>query len=359
MTRLLASLGPWAGETAPRGADRSTRELGGVRVHVYRPARSASGSGALGVYLLAPGLHYLGPDDPRCDRFCRALAAAGLVVYAPFLRDYLALRISPRATDDLAVAWDAAEEEARDAQLGKPAIFSISFGSQPALALAARAEVRDRVGAVVLFGGFADFDAAVRFAVTGHAEQAGRKLDVPFDPLNAPVVFLHLLPHLDAADPDALAAAWRKLVERTWGRPEMKELGARDPIAHEIARTLAPADRELFLVGAGLADGGPARVEAGLLRARDELAFADPRPHLAALRAPVAIVHGKDDDVIPWFEAEKIRDALPAGHRHRLHVTGLYGHTGAASPRLSALAREGATMVGLLRTLVDAPTGRL
>jgi len=39
----------------------------------------------------------------------------------------------------------------------------------------------------------------------------------------------------------------------------------------------------------------------------------------------VVIVHGRDDDVIPFLEAEKLRAALPPGHPHRVFLTGLYG----------------------------------
>jgi hypothetical protein len=73
----------------------------------------------------------------------------------------------------------------------------------------------------------------------------------------------------------------------------------------------------------------------------------------------VAIVHGRDDDVIPWLEAEKLRAALPEGHRARLLLTGLYDHTGSKTPGLRTLFAEARTMLGVIGALLDAPLGLL
>lgn len=346
--KLVRWLGPWEKSGVPTSVDREERSLSGMRAYVYWPRGRVRG-----VYVLAPGLHFLGPDDPRLDRFCRILAASGTIVLAPFLPTHTALRVSARTTDDLAIAFEAGEALA--AGLPKPALFSISFGSQPTIALAAREEFRDRIGAIVLFGGFADFSASVRFCLTGHAEYEGRALSMAHDPLNAPVVWMHLIELLSLdCDREAVLRAWRTMVERTWGRMELKVKGARDPIAHEIAERLSARDRAVFLLGCGLREGGGAHLEDALGRISELYAFTDPRPQLARVRAPMAIVHGRDDDVIPWFEAEKLRAAAPNA---RVLVTGLYGHTGAAAVSPRALARELSMMINVVRTLEQAPAG--
>jgi pimeloyl-ACP methyl ester carboxylesterase len=149
------------------------------------------------------------------------------------------------------------------------------------------------------------------------------------------------------------------MIARTWGKMELKRPGARDAFAAEIAAGLPLELRELFLVGCGLLPGGAALLEAALGGAAHAFRFADPRPALARLRAPVIIVHGRDDDVIPWLEADKLRAALPPGHPHRVFLTGMYGHTGAERPRLRDLVRESRTLLGLTRAVIDAPRGLL
>jgi pimeloyl-ACP methyl ester carboxylesterase len=293
------------------------------------------------------GLHYLGPDDPRLDRFCRVLAAAGNVIAAPFVRSLCALRVTEQANVDVREAFDELSRETRLA----PSVFSISFGSLPAISVAA--EAGDRVRALFLFGGYADFDDTVRFAAGGAVNGAG---DLPRDPLNLPAVMLNIVAHLGLGDDTATfeQALWT-MVRRTWGRVELKAPGARDAIAHAIAEDLPAHLRRPFLLACGL-DGDPLSVVARGL-ASSSFTFADPRRDLARLKAPAVIVHGREDDVVPWTEALKLRDALPPGHPHALLLTGLYGHTGAERPRAGAVLDEGRTLLRIARALASPPFG--
>lgn len=345
--RLALWLGPWAGARTPAAVSRTTEivdEGRGVRAYVFRPRRSRP----RGVYLVAPGLHFAGPDDPRLDRFCRVLAHAGFVVVAPFLPDFSSLVIAPTATRDLASALARAIRIADEERLAGPAVFSISFGSRPAIELCA-SEHGERVSALLLFGGFCDFDATVRFAIEGGP-------NVPHDPLNAPVVHLNLLDHHEGdLDRPALARALRAMVERTWGRAELKVGDARSVHAHAIAAELEGDTRALFLAACGLSPDAHRIFDAALARAKDAFAWVDPRPHLARVRAPVVVVHGRDDDVIPWTEAEKLAAALPSGHPCEVILTGLYGHTGAALPRPADVAREVRALVRVVTLLARAP----
>lgn len=370
MITLGRWLGPWASErdVAPNVhrsevdcQDSDDASTPAVRAYLYEPTRKK----VRGAYLIAPGLHYQGPDDPRLDRFCRALAASGLVVMSPFLPAFLDLTVSPVSGDHLTLAFDALERQVRREALPPPTVFAISFGTAPALDLASRPTHADRVGAVVLFGGFCDFRASVEFAVTGVAVHEGEEHELPRDPLNAPVIYRNILDHLDvpgAEDPRhraLLLDAWRDMVTSTWGRMELKAPGARDPIAEGIAERLPESLRSVFMMGCGLGPGGPEVVRRALDASGDAFAWMDARPRLAGVKAPLIVVHGRDDDVIPHFEALKLVAAMPPGHPHRAHFTGLYGHTGAGMPKLREVVQEARTMIRMLRDMVDAPLGQL
>ena len=321
---LARWLGPWADATKAPSVVARDEMLDELRVRIYE------GPGT--PFLIAPGLHYAGADDPRMDRFCRILAAAGHRVIAPFIPSYLALEPDTRAIDDFVRVADAMPRWHAE----PPVVFSISFGSLLAFAAAAA-----RPGAfvrLVVFGGYADFEDTLEFCLTGEHR----------DPLNQPVVVMNLLDHIahDARDRPALVAAWRAYVERTWGRPEMKAPAAHLAIAGALAPTVPAAVRELFL--AGIRPGAWPLVAPALVRAdRRDL---DPKPLLARVTGRVDLVHGTDDDVIPVSHVH----ALAAGLVNadvRVHVTGLYGHTGAGFGKLAALPRELLTMVRVLRVL--------
>jgi len=330
---LARWLGPWADATRAPAVATKEDELDGIRVRVYgRRGRP---------YLIAPGLHYAGPDDPRLDRFCRVLARAGHHVIAPFIPDYLALTPNAQAIADFRRVFAA---RARWTS-GKPIVFSISFGSLLAFALAA--DHADDLDGLVIFGGYADFHATLEFCLTGRVA-SGR--DAIRDPLNQPVVLMNLLAHLEPGcpDPAAVTAAWRRYVERTWGRPEMKARARFTAIADELAPDVAEHLRELFHVGIGSRPGAFELAMPAL--ARFDGRALDPSPYLARIRGRVDLVHGTDDDVIPFEQSHALAAQLVHADA-RVHITGMYGHTGSQAPRLSAAAKEMITMLRVLRVL--------
>ena len=78
MARLAWWLGPWSGRAA-RPGNVSKRPLriadgDGGPSYLYAPVDRAPRA----AWLISPGLHHDGPDDPRMDRFASVLASAGL-----------------------------------------------------------------------------------------------------------------------------------------------------------------------------------------------------------------------------------------------------------------------------------------
>lgn len=351
---LIRWLGPWTpSEAVPDGVTRWSVPIpasgpgeGPLEAWAYRPTATPP----RGALLLCPGLHYAGPADPRLDRFARILARAGLLVLAPFLPDFTALRVAPGLTRDLERALEgllALPERPRGV---RPGIFSISFGSLPTLRLAARTP--HALGGLVIFGGYADWRETVRFCLAGRPGH-------PRDPLNQPVVLMNLIADLPGgpADPAPLLAAWRRYVESTWGRPEMKDPARHFPVARAIAAELPEATRALFLVGCGVEPGALALAEEALDRGEALAALLDPRPACAEIRCPVHLVHGLDDDVIPHTELERLAAALPPSVRVGRHKTGLYGHTGTSGLRgATALLKEASTLLAMLRAIVEVAT---
>lgn len=327
-------LGPWAHATKAPRVDTSDEDVEGMQVRLYRHSRRVRA-----VYLIAPGLHYAAADDPRLDRFCRILAASGHLVVAPFVPDFLALTPKARAIRDFERAFLALPRWTDR----KPVVFSISFGSLLAFALAAKHGAA--LDGVVVFGGYADFHETMRFCLEGEVASGRRAVR---DPLNQSVVLLNLLDHLECADRAAIAAAWRAYVERTWGRPEMKARERFTAVAEAMAPDVPASVRELFLVGVGARPGAAALARPAL--ARFDARALDPSPYLAQIRGRVDLVHGTDDDVIPFEQSHALAARLTRAEA-RVHITGMYGHTGASALRLGAAAQELATMLRVLRVL--------
>lgn len=296
------------------------------------------------------------------ERIARILAEAGFIVLAPFVREHLAIRAASSAADDLMVAFDELERIATGLGLPAPAVFSASFGSNPAIRLCGDPRYARRVRGLYLFGGFADFTRVCRFAALGEWETAGSVVRLPFDPTNPPGVFLNIVEYLGVSDVEqaALSLAWREMCVRTWNRDELKRVEALRPIAHELAHARVPAAlHELFLQGCGVAPGMREVLLDALARADRHRTFLDPRRDLANLIAPVVIAHGRSDAVVCFHEAAELRALLPPGHPHRYFVTGMFAHGSARIPSPQAAARELATLLGLVHAMAALPLGTM
>ena len=88
--------------------------------------------------------------------------------------------------------------------------------------------------------------------------------------------------------------------------------------------------------------------------------YLDLRPHLQQLTTNIFLFHGLQDDVIPSTEMNRLKSAIPNQVRVHTFLTGLYGHT-KAQDRTNLLhngrmlLREFATLVGMLKAMVQAP----
>lgn len=359
--RLLPWLGPWASDDniplhvqrraltlAPQRAGHSP-----LRAWLYTPTDQKP----IGALMIAQGLFPLGPEDRRLERISRIFASAGMLVLTPSLPDFMSLRLTSRVIEDMDQAFGALLELSERPVGVRPGILSVSFGSLPALRVAALPHRREQVGGLAIWGGYADWRETMHFAFTGQVE--GRRVK-SHDPTNHPVIFMNLIeqmPNVPVA-PERLIQAWRRFVLATWNQPEQK---ARfQEVAREIAQELPREGRNLFMMGCGARKGGYSLCMRLLSQARDELL--DPRPHLEGLRCPVALIHARNDDVIPANQLRRLRDAMPPHVPVSTYLTGLYGHSGGRGqgggglPLTPALFREAWSLAGILRSLARTAT---
>lgn len=347
---FLYWIGPWAQRSrAPAVVRRPLRIAAAAKpAWLYAPARGP----IAGAWLISPGLHYDGPDDPRMDRFAAILAGAGHLVLAPAIPDLMQLRLTPAVTAALCDAFDtlARQPELRpDTPVG---VFSVSVGSLGALRLASHPAYAQRVARVVCLGGY---------ATPRDLEDALLGRNGPRDPLNRPMVFLTAIDRLDTPirDPDALADAWRRYIRATWPRLELKSPKSRAhvPVAEEIAESVCAEDRTLFLMGCGARPGGENLCDAARDRHSAALEYLDPLAEIESLRARVDLVHGVLDRVIPYSQLALLKAAIPHARTYSLR---LFAHSAAMASRrydqfLAGLAGDLLTVTRIAWMLARGP----
>jgi pimeloyl-ACP methyl ester carboxylesterase len=283
---------------------------GPLLARIYTPARSPSHT-----VVVFPGVHGGGVDEPRLATFCGRLASTGLeVVCAPLpeLRHFLITHHSTDAIED--VTLDVANDPSLTPR-GRVGLVGVSFSGGLALVAAGRPRLRGRLEAVLSLGGYGDLPRALRFLCTGELPDGSHR--TPHD-YGLAVIALAAVPRLVPADQTAaLERGIRTFLEaslddspaQTRASALVADARAQAAALPEPARGILDAtlDRRVDTLG---------RLLAPLV---DSLA-SDPAlsPERSPITdAPVFLLHGRDDNVIPSTETPlAAADLIRRGNPH-------------------------------------------
>jgi dienelactone hydrolase len=264
--------------------------------------------------LLVPGIHSMGIEEPRLTALATDLAGSGVRVMAMALPDLQAYRITPRATDVIedTITWMAARPDlAPDGTVG---IVGISFAGGLSIAAAGREPVRDKIAFVVSFGGHADLPRVMRYLATGKSVEAPGVPPAPPPHDYGVAVILYGLADQGMV-PQEQVAGLRDGI-RTFLLASQLTLVSTDQAAAMFtqARQMAMAMPEPARTFMGYVNDravdklGPALVPfLGALGA-DDPALSPQRAQPPA--APVYLLHGDHDTVIPAPESVVLANAL-------------------------------------------------
>ena len=292
-----------------------------LRGRVYQPV-----GGATRTAVAIAGLHPAGIDEPRMVELARQLAASGVGVVTPEIPELSAFDITVSVTDAIAGVVTWASSDATLAPDGRVGLIGVSVSGGLAIVAAGRPDVRERVAYVFSLGGHADLPRVLRFLCTGAAHDYG--------------VVLLLLTVADRVVPSEQVGPLREALrqflrasylERTDTREALRqfaELRASEDSMPEPSRSLLRHvnSRDTSLLGPRLLphiDGYG-----------DDAALSPSRA--PSPTAPVYLLHGRDDNVIPATESLALARILEPHARVRLLLTPLISHADATGPHALA-----------------------
>ncbi len=278
---------------------------GELRARLYRPVGASDRA-----MLLVPGVHASGVDEPRLVQFAKDLASVRHTVLTVELTDLTQYRITPRTTDMIedAAWWLSGQHElAPDGRIG---MMGISFAGGLSVIAASRAPLRDRVAFVMSFGGHGDLPRTLRYLCTGIQPDGSTR------PAHDYGVVIILLSVADEVVPPDQVGPLRNVI-LTYLEASRLDLIDKNESWNTFQRARA-------MTGA-LAE--PARTLMGYVNDRD-VAHLGPilLPHVtkvgddrmlspaseASPRAPVYLLHGTGDNVIPAIESSLLAQTLRA-----------------------------------------------
>jgi hypothetical protein len=311
---------------------------GSVPARFYRPA-----GGLARTVLLVPGVHRDGIDEARLVGLAEDLAATGfgvLTIAAPDLQRY---KVTPQVTDVIedAVKWASAQTQY--APDGKVGLVGISFSGGLSVVAAGRNTIRDRVAFVMSFGGHGDLARVMHYLcsgeVLGDLERARQSSavagadHVSVHPPHDYGVAVALLSLVDRVVPADQVEALSRGID---GFLLASSLAMTDTAAatrefarmREYATTLPEPSRTLM---AYVNDRAVDKLGPILLPIADGLKDHPAMPSLSAERAPppaapIFLLHGVDDNVIPSVETVLLAEHLKGKAEVHGLLSGLITH---------------------------------
>jgi fermentation-respiration switch protein FrsA (DUF1100 family) len=310
---------------------------GSMRVRIYAPARPSRQT-----VLLVSGLHPAGIDEPRLMAFARELAKTRITVVTPDmpgLTQFVITSVLTNAIEQVA-HWLATGSGLAPA--GRIGLIGISFSGGLAVVAAGRPSLRSHVSYVLSVGGHGDLPRVLRYLCTGviaqdsapAASSDSGESDRPPHDYGLAIVLLNVAHRLVPADQvDALRALVRRFLWASYlHRDDTSRAADEFDAVREQSRTMPEPsatllrymnDRHVEPLGSRLlvhiADFGN---DPALSPSRSE-------PPLA----PVFLLHGRDDNVIPAVESKSLADDLRGQTCVRLFLTDLLAHADTDQPK--------------------------
>jgi pimeloyl-ACP methyl ester carboxylesterase len=250
-----------------------------------------------GGLVLLHGVHHLGIEDPRLATLARALAATGIEVMTPELQDLADYHVTSRTVDTIG---DSAVILSTKMGLPRVGVIGLSFAGGLSLLAAARPEYASRIGFVVAIGAHDDMNRVARFFAANMIERPdGSATTFPAHEYGVLVLaYSHLEDFFSPQDVPAAREALRKWL---WEQPD----------AMQAAEALSPAGRQQLDQLLHHRDLLQPALFREIQRHADEMQAVSPHGQVADLRAPVYLLHGAGDTIIPASETLWLAKDVP------------------------------------------------
>ena len=251
--------------------------------------------------LLVPGVHAAGIDEPRLVGVARDLASIGHPVLTTELAGLKEYEITARSTDMIEDAAVWLKQQPDLAPAGRIGIMGISFAGGLSIVAAGRPSLAEGVDFVMSFGGHGDLPRTLKYLCTGvhpdGTEQPPHDYGVAIILLGVAdrVVPANQVKPLRGAIRTFLEASRLDMVDKARSREEFARARAITADLPEPSRTLMQ-----YVNDRNVAKLGPVLLPHVAELAGDPALSPSQSPSPSA---PIYLLHGSEDNVIPAAES--------------------------------------------------------
>jgi dienelactone hydrolase len=304
----LITIARWQAQPVSATLQQIPIRDGSVRARIFRPGGSSRGG-----VLLVSGVHPDGIDEPRLIALARDLAGTGVTVVTPEIEDLVSYRLTAKVTDTIedAALWIVDRED----RFGKAALgmIGVSFSGGLSIVAAGRPALRDRVAFVLSFGGHGNLPRVLRYLCTGIEPSLAESRAHARQPHDyALAIVLHQAAEI--AVPGAQVAMLRRAIETfleasALNRTEPEKAAQLFEHARSLQRQIPEPAATLmhYVINRDVAALGNALLPHLGQLGQDPSLSPDRSPPPSA---PVYLLHGSDDTVIPAVETELLAQHL-------------------------------------------------
>ncbi len=273
-----------------------------------------SPEGSLAAILLIPGAAELGRDDPRLVAFARTLARARFTVMVPDIPSLCRLQVNPGNIREVGDAFSWLATRPQLAPDGRAGMAAFSYAAGPAILAALEPGIQNRVRFILAVGGYYDLEQVLTFFTTGHFRQNGKWGYLEPNTYGKWVFVLHNLELLSDSDDRNLlqTIARRRMADTTADVDDLAaRLGSEGRNIHAFITNRNPEK------GLELLRNLPEKIRADIAA----LTLAD--KDLSRLKARLILIHGYDDNIIPYTESIALAGAVSEGQARMYLGNGL------------------------------------
>jgi len=260
------------------------------------------------------GMHELGINEPRLVGFARALAASGFFVMTPLVPGIADYRVTAQSADLIGTSAQAFAQ-----QLGVPkvGILAISFSGGLALLAASDQQYAPAIAWVASVGGYYDLEHVLHFFATGDAPRPDGTIEHLPPHEYGPLIVIYDEPRdfFNAHDAPIAPQALKLLLSGN-GKASEKLTAMMTPAGQQLMQDIYHKQRQSL---------APA-ILAEIDKRRNALSAASPAGRLAFVHAPVLLLHGSDDTVIPPTELLWLHRDIPKQYLVAALVSPAIGH---------------------------------
>lgn len=276
---------------------------------LYIPQESALAS-----IVLIPGVAAQGKEDLRLVAFATTLARSRFMVLVPEISNLRELKIRAEDSRTIIDAFTYLISRPEIPVQGQAGIGAFSYAVGPAVLAALDPDVREKIDFILSVGGYYDVEQVITFFTTGHFKNDnGWQYIKP----NEYGKWVFVLSNIERLSRQTDKEIFYAIAQRKMDNPNASIEDLTNNLSVEANSILALLKNQNYSETLTLITGIPNAIRADL----NALNLSN--KNLSQLNAKLILLHGIDDDIIPYTESILLSRAVAEGQSELFIVDGL------------------------------------